>query len=80
MTHDRGLTGRNLELVEQFVTRTSLLASHILSVFIPSNALIASRDLSAIENTFCPPPRTVHISQSIDVHSYTFTLTGVPKL
>ncbi len=79
MTHDRGLTGRNLELVEQFTTRTSLLASHILSVFIPSNALIASRDLSAIDNAFCPP-RTVHISQSIDVHSYTFTLTGVPKL
>ncbi len=68
------MTERNLELVEQFTTRTSLLA-----VFIPSNALIASRDLSAIENAFCPS-RTVHISQSIDVHSYTFTLTGVPKL
>ncbi len=74
MTHDRGLTGRNLELVERFTTVTSLLA-----VFIPSNALIASRALSALENAFCPP-RTVHISQSIDVHSYTFTLTGVPKL
>ncbi len=41
------------------------------------NALFDSMALSALENAFCPP-QIVHITQSIDVHSYTFTLTGVP--